>query len=98
MIEPRLTTSADILADYKATVRMLRDAAERYQRTQAEAVELQATIAALGCEKERLLRAIEEAVAFEEGLAPVELLNPPTVQVHPVVNAMNAAIEIDHGG
>jgi hypothetical protein len=62
----------ELFDQYCETVAMLRDAAKRYREAQERVVTTQAEVMALGFEKERLLKAVEAAVASAAGVMAVE--------------------------
>lgn len=58
-------TAREIFEQYRSTVHLLADAARRYQQAQAE-------VAVLSVERERLWKAVEEAVSREAGAEVAE--------------------------
>jgi hypothetical protein len=64
----------DLFDQYQETVRMLRDAAQRYQDAQREVVEAQNVVHVLSLECEHLWAAAREAVAKEVGAASLPIV------------------------
>lgn len=92
----REETAQELFDELQAVGQMLKDARHRHEQAAAALQEAGGACIELNAEWCRLWAELESAL--KGGTVAVETLPDLVTVAGPVVNAMNAAIEIDHGG